>query len=56
MANFYEFLSLYGKLPEEKGKLPKEQELYKIMKENKIKISSEKVINKPTQLKEKISR
>lgn len=56
MANFYEFLSLYGKLPEEKGKLPKEQELFKIMKENKIKVNTENIVNKPTQLKGKISR
>lgn len=56
MANIYEFLSLYGKFPEEKGNLPNEKELYKLMKDKKIKIVSEKVINKPTQVKERISR
>jgi hypothetical protein len=49
IPEFYKFLSTYGMLPKEHGNLPKEKELYKLMKDGKVKIKVEKKYSEPTE-------
>ena len=51
MANAYSFLATYGIKPREKGNLPGEKELYKLIKEKKIKVSSRRVQESRTKIK-----